>query len=172
MPSDNTIIKSDPAPLEWSQVEVPGGHTLKDGRTIDVDVIVPDGALGYGDKESAALMAADIAAARSTDSGAGDKAYEDAREQLDIDFHAEYANIKRQKLCAKEPVFEAYEDRDGAGTLRGFHVISAYDQPNGKWDKPYFDRASGRTLYPRIDYIEMDEQSKVSLFMDYGVAVA
>jgi len=171
MPDPKTIIKQDPTPFAWSEVEVPGGHTLKDGRVIDMNVIVPDGALGYGDKESAALMAGDVVAARSTDSQAGDRAYEEALEQLDTDFKQEFAKIRRQTMCAKSPVFEAYEDRDAAGVMRGMHVLSVWLEPNGKWDKSMWDAENGRWVYPRIDYIEMDEGARSDLFFKYGVTV-
>ncbi len=78
------VIKGARAPLEVAQVSIPGGYTLPDGRVIDLEMLIPDGGLGYGDAKSAAALAGDVVAGKSTDSSAGSRAYESALEQFEI----------------------------------------------------------------------------------------
>jgi hypothetical protein len=158
-------------PLKWSETTAPDGIELPDGRRIDALVVTPDTDSAYGDDESAAQMAGEVAAKRSTDSQAGDRAYGEALEQLDQNFDEVRRVRAHCKLAAREPMVEVYFDRDRAGVLRGFHVVTAWAQPNGKWNKPYHDRPSGRTVYPRIDWVAIDEMDRTELKLVYGVKV-
>ena len=158
-------------PLKWSETTAPDGIELPDGRRIDGLVLVPDVESAYGDDESAAQMAGEVAAKRSPDTQAGDRAYVTALEQLDQDFDEIRRIRTRCELAARSPMVEVFFDRDAADVLRGLHVVTAWPQPNGKWDRPYYDRHSGRTVYPRVDFIPVDEMDRVELEMLYGVKV-
>ena len=59
--------------------------------------------LGYGDQESLALMTADTVARVSTDTKAGDRAYEAAREQADQDQDVRRAKVRNQKIMSNIP---------------------------------------------------------------------
>jgi hypothetical protein len=167
----NNIIKKKQE-ITWAEVEVPGGHTLPDGRVIDVNALIPDTADGYGDATSVALLAADLASKESSDSQAGDRAYESALEQVsDTDFKAKRIEIKQMMRKADEPMMELYEDRDAAGVLMGMHVLTNWTAPQGKWDKSWRDPRDGAIYYPRIDYVPIDEMDRVELEHKYGVKV-
>ena len=100
--NDKIINKSAPD-ISWAEVEAPGGIVTKDGRRIDGTVVVPDGIMGYGDQESLALMTADTVSRVSTDTKAGDRAYETAREQADQDQGVRRAKVRNQKIMSKIP---------------------------------------------------------------------
>jgi hypothetical protein len=170
MPKRNIVKKKQD--ITWAEVEVPEGHTLPDGRKIDVNAIVPDTADGYGDARSVAALAADLAANQSTDTKAGDRAYEAALEQVsDVDFTAKRVEIQDMMRKANEPMMKLYEDRDTAGVLMGLHVLTNWTAPQGKWDKSWRDPRTGEIFYPRVDYVPIDEMDRVELKMKYGVEV-
>jgi len=91
-----------------STVEAPGGITLKDGRRITGTVVIPDGRVGYGDKQSHALMAGDTVDRVSTDSTAGDRAYEETLQQWDVDPMKRAADVKLAKLFSKNPAVKMF----------------------------------------------------------------
>ena len=87
--------------FSWTEVSVPGAIKNQDGIPMDAIVQVPDTRYGYGDKESVASMTGDVAARKSTDTRAGDRAYEEARRQLDQDqrkrrVQARYTRMRSQ----------------------------------------------------------------------------
>ncbi len=100
--NDKIINKTIPE-LSWAEVEAPSSIVTKDGRRIDGTVVVPDGMLGYGDQESLALMTADTVARVSTDTKAGDRAYEAAREQADQDQDVRRAKVRNQTIFSIYP---------------------------------------------------------------------
>ena len=100
--NDKIINKTTPE-LSWAEVEAPSSIVTRDGRRIDGTVVVPDGMLGYGDQESLALMTADTVARVSTDTKAGDRAYEAAREQADQDQDVRRAKVRNQKIMSNIP---------------------------------------------------------------------
>ena len=115
--NDKIINKTTPE-LNWAEVEAPGSIVTKDGRRIDGTVVVPDGMLGYGDQESLALMPADTVARVSSDTKAGDRAYETAREQADQDQGVRRAKVRNQKIMAKIPAAQrGYDPATGLGEL-------------------------------------------------------
>ena len=88
--------KTNRPTLNFAEVDAPGGIVTKSGKRIDGKVLVPDGDIGYGDSESLALMTGDVVARVSTDSTAGDRAYESAREQATQD------QVLRSKLIGQQ----------------------------------------------------------------------
>ena len=117
--NDKIINKTTPE-LNWAEVEAPGSIVTKDGRRIDGTVVVPDGMLGYGDQESLALMTADTVARVSTDTKAGDRAYETAREQADQDQGVRRAKVRNQKIMSNIPSAQM-----------------GYDPATGLWELSY-----------------------------------
>ena len=85
----------------WTEVDVE-----KNGKT--TRIVVPDGKIGYGDSESQALITGDLADKHSDDSKAGEKAYEQAREQLDQDWQAKRKAIKMQELKSRMPLMKQF----------------------------------------------------------------
>jgi len=117
--NDKIINKTTPE-LNWAEVEAPSSIVTRDGRRIDGTVVVPDGMLGYGDQESLALMTADTVARVSTDTKAGDRAYEAAREQADQDQDVRRAKVRNQKIMSKIPA-----------------ANMGYDPATGLWELSY-----------------------------------
>tara|TARA_Y100000310_G_scaffold3270_1_gene4183 strand:- start:7834 stop:8349 length:516 start_codon:yes stop_codon:yes gene_type:complete len=164
------IIKKKPA-LNWTNHTAKDAITLEDGTKIDAEVVVPDGAIGYGDNESAALMAADVVLEATEDAEQGQAAYESSREQLDADQVEKLRFIARQREVSKNPVMEAFEDRDAAGVLRGYHVLTNYYQPTPGWAKSWRDPETGLVTYPRLDFVPIDEGDRVYLSQELGITV-
>ena len=77
--------------FRWTEVDVE-----KNGKT--TRIVVPDGKIGYGDAESQALMTGDLADKHSDDTKAGEKAYEEAREQIDTSGATTQAELKLSYL--------------------------------------------------------------------------
>ena len=125
--NDKIINKTIPE-LSWAEVEAPSSIVTKDGRRIDGTVVVPDGMLGYGDQESLALMTADTVARVSTDTKAGDRAYEAAREQADQDQDVRRAKVRNQTIFSIYPAADL-----------------VYNPATGLWDLSYLkeDDATG-----------------------------
>ena len=121
MAKANDKIINKPTPeLSWAEVEAPSSIVTRDGRRIDGTVVVPDGMLGYGDQESLALMTADTVARVSTDTKAGDRAYETAREQADQDQGVRRAKVRNQKIMSNIPSAQM-----------------GYDPATGLWELSY-----------------------------------
>lgn len=151
----------DGTKLRFAEIDVPGGYTLKDGRRIGIRALIPDNDLGYGDGESVASLAGDYAALKSTDSKAGDVAYEVARQQMEtIDWDAQRQAMREQRFKAKRPMMELWEARthDGLGMLVGLHILTAWGEH--PWSK----------LVPRMDYVSFDELDLVEMEKMYGAS--
>lgn len=89
-------------------VDAPGGIVTKSGKRISGKVVVADSARGYGDRESLAAMTGDTVARVSTDSKAGDRAYESALEQYDADRVVERRKIANMSKFSKVPALSMY----------------------------------------------------------------
>ncbi len=112
--------------FNWAEVDAPGGIVTKSGKRITGKVLVPDGIMGYGDQESLALMAGDTVARVSTDSGAGDRAYEAAREQADQDQEIRRRKVRNQKKLASIPA-----------------AVMSFDEDSKLWDLEYLKEDEG-----------------------------
>ena len=106
--ANSHIRKVEKPAMTIATVDAPGGIVTKSGKRISGKVIVADSIGGYGDRESLAVMAGDTVARVSTDSSAGDKAYEDAREQYDTDRAVENRKISNMSQFSKNPALTMY----------------------------------------------------------------
>ena len=104
----NNIFKEEP---EISVTE----HTVtKKGRRLKM--VIPEGKIGYGDKESHAQIAGELAAKHSDDTKAGDKAYEEVREYREevggstIEQHK--LQMAQQKKAGRMPVLNTFSIAD------------------------------------------------------------
>ena len=104
--ANSHIRKVEKPAITIATVDAPGGIVTKSGKRISGTVIVADSSGGYGDKESLAAMAGDTVSRVSTDSTAGDKAYEDALEQYDTDRVLEKRRLANNYVLAKEPALK------------------------------------------------------------------
>lgn len=102
--SDKNIFK-DKEDFTWTETDV-----LKNGKIRRI--VVPDGKIGYGDTESHAQLTGDLAAKHGDDSKSGDKAYEQAREQIDQDWKKKKRDIARQNLVGRMPLMKQYTITD------------------------------------------------------------
>ena len=108
----------------WAEVDVEGK---------DLRILIPDNKYAYGDNESVAQMAQDVAGKHADNSDtAATKAYEQAREQLET---TDYKALKRQRaierLNAKKPKFMLIPDEDNFGGVKGFTVLTKLTHPSG-----------------------------------------
>ena len=108
----------------WTEVDV-----KKNGKT--TRIVVPDGKLGYGDSESQALITGDLADKHSDDSKAGEKAYEQAREQLDQDWQAKQKAIKMQQLKSRMPLMKQFAITDKTGEIIQYEFHFMKTDENG-----------------------------------------
>ena len=108
----------------WTEVDV-----KKNGKT--TRIVVPDGKLGYGDSESQALITGDLADKYSDDSKAGEKAYEQAREQLDQDWQAKQKAIKMQELKSRMPLMKQFAITDERGEIIQYEFHFMKTDENG-----------------------------------------
>jgi len=115
----NHLKKSETPPLTSVEVDTPG-ITLRDGRRINAKAVIVDGALGYGDAKSLALMAGDVADRRSSDTRAGERAYESARDQSDSDPRRRAIQRRNDRIKAKIPA-----------------ASMSYDEGTGIWQIDY-----------------------------------
>jgi hypothetical protein len=106
--ASDKIRKIEKPDVAWAEVEAPGGIKRKDGTRIDGTILVPDGSMGYGDQESLALLTGDTVDRLSTDSSAGEKAYEVAREQADQDQNLRRAKVKQEMVMSKVAAADAF----------------------------------------------------------------
>ena len=108
----------------WTEVDVE-----KNGKT--TRIVVPDGKIGYGDSESQALITGDLADKHSDDSKAGEKAYEQAREQLDQDWQAKQKAIKMQELKSRMPLMKQFAITDETGEIIQYEFHFMKTDENG-----------------------------------------
>ena len=104
----NNIFKEEP---EISVTE----HTVtKKGRKLKM--IIPEGKIGYGDVESHAQIAGDLATKHSDDTKAGEKAYEQAREHREVHggstIEENQVDMAVQKIYSRMPVAKVFYIND------------------------------------------------------------
>ena len=109
----------------WAEVDVEGK---------DLRILIPDNKYAYGDNESVAQMAQDVAGKHADNSDtAATKAYEQAREQLET---TDFKSVKRQhaieRLNAKRPKFVLLPHEDDFGTIKGYTVLTQLTYPDGR----------------------------------------
>ena len=89
-------------------------------------IVIPEGKIGYGDVESHAQMAGDLATKHSDDNKAGEKAYEEVRRHRDTDSGStiEQNRLKMayRKMAGRMPVLQQFKITDNAGK----HIATDY----------------------------------------------
>jgi len=108
----------------WTETDVE-----KNGKV--TRIVIPDGKIGYGDAESQAQMAGDLATKYSDDTKAGQKAYEQAREQSDQDWVKRKKQIKLQQIKAKMPVMKQFVITDAKGEIIQYEFVFLKTDKNG-----------------------------------------
>jgi hypothetical protein len=106
----NNIFKEEP------EISVSEHVVQKNGRRLKM--VIPEGKIGYGDKESHAQIAGDLATKHSDDTKAGEKAYEAVRKQREttsgstIEEHRK--QMAMQKMAGRMPVLNTFQITDPA----------------------------------------------------------
>ena len=124
----NNIFKEEP---EISVTE----HTVtKKGRRLKV--VVPEGKIGYGDVESHAQIAGDLATKHSDDTSAGKKAYEQVREHRETHggstIEENQVDMAVQKMHGRMPVVNTYNITDPAtGEVVATEILFMKTEPSG-----------------------------------------
>ena len=101
----NNIFKEEP------EISVSEHTVTKKGKKMKM--VIPEGKIGYGDKESHAQIAGDLATKHSDDTKAGEKAYEAVRKQREstpgssIEEHR--VQMAQQKMAGRMPVINTYQ---------------------------------------------------------------
>ena len=104
----NNIFKEEP------EISVSEHTVTKKGRKLKM--VIPEGKIGYGDKESHAQIAGELAAKHYDDTKAGDRAYEEARKHREdgngstIEEHR--LQMAQQKMPGRMPVLNSYAITD------------------------------------------------------------
>ena len=100
----NNIFKEEP------EISVSEHTVTKKGRKLKM--VIPEGKIGYGDKESHAQIAGELAAKHSDDTKAGDKAYEEVRHHREerggstVEEHR--LQTAQQKMSGRMPMINNY----------------------------------------------------------------
>jgi hypothetical protein len=116
-PSHSSLLNHYKRKQEFTQVEVKAG---------DYVIQIPDTERTYGDSESVAQMAQDVAGKHS-DNKTAKIAYEAAREQHEtLDFAEKRRQQRYRNFTAKKPMASILEHKDNAGVLRGYTVTFTY----------------------------------------------
>ena len=93
---------------------------------------VPDNKYAYGDTQSVAQIAGDLATKHSGNSdAAGKRAYEQAREQLETtDWKNERYKRAAAKIAAKRPQYMTHFLKDNTGEIIGVEILMALTNPD------------------------------------------
>ena len=100
-------------------------HTVeKNGKKMKM--VIPEGKIGYGDVESHAQIAGDLANKHSNDTKAGQRVYEEVRKQREQDNGSSVEEHKLKmavnKMASRMPVMQQFKVTDNAGK----HVATDY----------------------------------------------
>tara|TARA_R100001460_G_scaffold26822_3_gene54303 strand:- start:95 stop:556 length:462 start_codon:yes stop_codon:yes gene_type:complete len=109
-------------------------HTVvKNGKKMKI--VVPEGKIGYGDVESHAQMAGDLATKHSDDNKAGEKAYEEVRRHRDTDSGSTIEENKLKmaygKMASRMPVIQQFNITDNAGKHIATEYLFMKTEPSG-----------------------------------------
>ena len=93
---------------------------------------VPDNKYAYGDTQSVAQIAGDLATKHSGNSdAAGKRAYEQAREQLETtDWKNERYKRAAAKIAAKRPQYMTHFLKDNTGEIKGVEILMTLTEPD------------------------------------------
>ena len=100
-------------------------HTVeKDGKKMKM--VIPEGKIGYGDVESHAQIAGDLANKHSGDTKAGQRVYEEVRKQREEDNGSSVEEHKLKmavnKMASRMPVMQQFKIVDNTGQ----HIATDY----------------------------------------------
>jgi len=103
--SNNNIFKEEP------EISISEHTVVKNGRTMKM--VIPDGKIGYGDTESHAQLAGDLATKHSDDTKAGQRVYEEVRKHRDsrergTSVEQNRINMAQQKMAGRMPVIQSF----------------------------------------------------------------
>ena len=104
----NNIFKEEP------EISVSEHTVTKKGKKMKM--VIPEGKIGYGDKESHAQIAGELAAKHGDDTKAGDKAYEEARRHREetggstVEEHK--LKTAYQKMASRMPMINTFNITD------------------------------------------------------------
>ena len=107
--SKNNIFKEEP------EISVSEHTVVKNGRKMKM--VIPDGKIGYGDVESHAQMAGDLATKHSDDTKAGQRVYEEVRKHRDskdrgTSVEQNKINMAQAKMQSRMPVIQSFNITD------------------------------------------------------------
>ena len=126
--SNNNIFKEEP------EISVSEHTVVKNGRKMKM--VIHDGKIGYGDVESHAQMAGDLATKHSDDTKAGDRVYEEVRKQRDsrqrgTTVEQNRVNLARRKMQGRMPVMNTFQITDNKGEVIATEVLFMKTEPSG-----------------------------------------
>ena len=124
----NNIFKEEP------EISVSEHTVTKKGRRLKM--VIPEGKIGYGDVESHAQIAGDLATKHSDDTKAGQKAYEQAREHRETrggsTIEQNQVDMAVQKMHSRMPVVNTYNITDPiTGEVVATEILFMKTEPSG-----------------------------------------
>ena len=141
----NNIFKEEP------EISVTEHDVVKNGRKIKM--VIPEGKIGYGDVESHAQMAADLATKHSDDTKAGQRVYEEVRKHRDsrdrgTSVEQNKVNMAQAKMQGRMPVINTFAITDPkTGEVIAQEILFMKQEPSGLTRplKIRVDAQTGRT---------------------------
>ena len=124
----NNIFKEEP------EISVSEHTVTKKGRKLKM--VIPEGKIGYGDVESHAQIAGDLATKHSDDSKAGQKAYEQVREHRETHggrtVEENEMNMAVQKMYGRMKMLEFFPIKDHVtGENIAIEILFMKTEPSG-----------------------------------------
>tara|TARA_X000001382_G_scaffold112522_1_gene89828 strand:- start:2918 stop:3379 length:462 start_codon:yes stop_codon:yes gene_type:complete len=123
----NNIFRDKP------EITISEHNVVKNGKKMKI--VVPEGKIGYGDVESHAQMAGDLATKHSDDNKAGEKAYEEVRRHRDTDSGSTIEENKLKvaygKMANRMPVIQQFNITDNTGKHIATEYLFMKTEPSG-----------------------------------------
>jgi len=123
----NNIFRDKP------EITISEHNVVKNGKKMKI--VVPEGKIGYGDVESHAQMAGDLATKHSDDNKAGEKAYEEVRRHRDTDSGSTIEENKLKvaygKMASRMPVIQQFNITDNTGKHIATEYLFMKTEPSG-----------------------------------------
>ena len=123
----NNIFRDKP------EITISEHNVVKNGKKMKI--VVPEGKIGYGDVESHAQMAGDLATKHSDDNKAGEKAYEEVRRHRHTDSGSTIEENKLKvaygKMASRMPVIQQFNITDNTGKHIATEYLFMKTEPSG-----------------------------------------
>jgi hypothetical protein len=123
----NNIFRDKP------EITISEHNVVKNGKKMKI--VVPEGKIGYGDVESHAQMAGDLATKHSDDNKAGEKAYEEVRRHRDTDsgstIEENRLKVAYGKMASRMPVIQQFNITDNTGKHIATEYLFMKTEPSG-----------------------------------------